>query len=272
MPSSLVIDHSSPSFAYSGHWVVLPAVHLTSDQYASATFNFNGSSVSVIGSIGMVDKDLPFLSYALDGEDNGLITFDSERPHILYSSPPLQPDRHILTLTLLTNASILSIEGVMVTVNNVEERSLDHTWWTRRIIEIVCGTLAGIVLLTTILLALFISIQRRKRETICNSMGPLQVALPRTKEAFTARNCSTYGLSFIPYDPGSDNFTQLPPKRSRPSRSRQKRHDDLSPLQLQRPIIPHNPSTSSLLTHTSTSVPLVVQRTMLSHLVTNLTE
>ncbi len=61
---------------------------------------------------------------------------------------------------------------------------------------------------------------------VYNSKGPLQVALPTTKEAFTARNCSTYGLTFLPYDPGSDNFTQLPPKKARP---RPKIRDDPSP-------------------------------------------
>ena len=123
-----------------------------------------GSSVSVTGSIGIVSQDVPLLSYTLDGKDNGLYMFDSEHPHILYCSPPLQEGHHVLSLTLLTNASVLSIEGILIATNDVETGSSFHMLWTRHrlgIIGIACGVP---VLVLTVFLALFVFFRRRKRD------------------------------------------------------------------------------------------------------------
>ncbi|KAF8623223.1 hypothetical protein AX15_006458 [Amanita polypyramis BW_CC] len=228
MVHSLLLGHSDPTITYLGTWVVLPTAHFTTEQNATATFDFNGSLVSIAGTIGIVNVDIPSLSCLLDGRDNCSYTFDSERTHTLYSSAPLQEGHHTLSITLLTNASILSIEGILVGTNDINIKPFSHTSWTRhRIIEIVCGVLAGVLVVAILLSLLFIFIRRRrKQDIILNSMGPLRVALPTTKEAFTGRNCSTYGLSFSPHDPGStDKFTQLPPKKSR---SRLKRYSNLS--------------------------------------------
>ncbi len=123
-----------------------------------------GSSVSVTGSIGIVNQDVPLLSYTLDGEDNGLYMFDSEHPHILYSSPPLQEGYHVLSLTLLTNASVLSIEGILITTNDVETGPPLHLLWTTHrlgIIGIACGVS---VLVLIVFLALFVFFRRRKHD------------------------------------------------------------------------------------------------------------
>lgn len=42
MVRSLVLDHTDHTITYSGRWIVFPAVHLTGEQNASATFDFNG--------------------------------------------------------------------------------------------------------------------------------------------------------------------------------------------------------------------------------------
>ncbi|KAF8347790.1 hypothetical protein F5887DRAFT_666164 [Amanita rubescens] len=132
---------------------------------AYAELSTAGSSVCVTGSIGIVSQDVPLLSFILDGEDNGkLYMFDSERPHILYSSPPLQEGHHVLSLTLLTNASVLSIEGILIATNDVETGSPLHILWTRHrlgIIGIACGVP---VLVLIVFLALFVFFRRRKRD------------------------------------------------------------------------------------------------------------
>lgn len=118
--------------------------------------------MSITGSIGIVSEDVPLLSYTLDGEDNGFYMFDSEHPHILYSSPPLQEGHHVLSLTLLANTSVLSIEGLLFTTNDVETGSPLHILWTRHrlgIIGVACGVLVLIVFLV-----LFIFFRRRKRD------------------------------------------------------------------------------------------------------------
>lgn len=228
MARFMAVDHRDPRITYTGHWTVLPSAHSTIEQNATATFDFDGSALSIAGSAGMVNVATSPVSFMLDGQDNTSLAFNSERPHILYSSPTLQQGKHTLFLTLLTNTSFLSIESVQITVADIGTKS-EHIVWTKpNIAAIICGAVIAFAIVTT-LIALFIRHHLRKRPTILHSTGPLRVALPTTKEAFTSRNYSTYGLIFLPYDPGTpDIFTPLPPRRSR---TRLKRHNPtFSPL------------------------------------------
>jgi len=93
-------------------------------------------------------------------------------------------------------------------VNGTSEGSTSSTV---NIAAIVSGSLGGVVLLVVILLAVVLHRRRhRSRSTLTFSQGPLQVALPVSKEAFTSRNHSTYGFSFYSTDP-NDTLTRLPP-------------------------------------------------------------
>ncbi|KAF8637575.1 hypothetical protein AX17_002644 [Amanita inopinata Kibby_2008] len=244
MANSLAIDHRDPRITYSGQWVQQPDAHWTTEQNATATFHLGrqpeGSAlVSVTGTIAMVDALDPssrLLRYTLDGqEDRSFNPFDTETTHILYSSPALPQGQHTLSLTLLTNASILSVEGMFITYTASAGEALPRMLLNKQQTVAIVGAAVAVVMLLAILwLALFISNRRRENTVLLNSMGPLRVALPTTKEAFTSPNSSTYGLSFHPYIPEPrDNLTPLPPRISRPRLKRHKHPTRLPPRRMQ---------------------------------------
>lgn len=116
----------------------------------------------------MVGATTPPLAILLDGQDDSSFSFDSERPHILYSSPPLQQGYHTLSLVLLTNSSFLSIEGMVVATTDIVARSgfLSQISWVKlHIIEIICAIAAAAVVILGVFLASFIYFRRRRRQT-----------------------------------------------------------------------------------------------------------
>lgn len=193
----------------SGDWTNLTTSFLAVDQ-ATVTFDFNGTFVSVLGSLDSnagKESGSPTLTYILDGET---VDFDQARSSAgtLYSSPSLLEGPHTLQMASANNDIRLSIEGMVFTA----EDSTSNTD-KARIGEIVGGTLGGVVLMAVIILAVVLYRRRGSRSTLTFSDGPLQAALPASKEAFTSRNYSNYGISFYPTN-SSDTLTRLPLTRT----------------------------------------------------------
>ncbi|KAJ7464454.1 hypothetical protein FB451DRAFT_1403130 [Mycena latifolia] len=178
----------------SGNWTQIDSggSYLTRDANATVTFNFNGTLITVVGSI---QSDQPAqlntsLSYVLDGEAD-----HSFLPNItsstIYSSPDLLQGPHTLAIRLENDHTTLSISGGSITTAQPDPSN--H----RRTIAIVAGTIGGFVVLTVILLALFLFHRRQRHHTATPyALGPLQANLPLSKEAFTSPKYSNHGLSF----------------------------------------------------------------------------
>ncbi|GLB41859.1 hypothetical protein LshimejAT787_1004590 [Lyophyllum shimeji] len=85
-------------------------------------------------------------------------------------------------------------------------------------LQIVGGTLGGVVLVALSLVLLFLYQRRRGRKTVPYATGPLQVSLPMSKEALTSKRHSLYGLSFSTSAPPSTDLLIPLPHNSRESR------------------------------------------------------
>ncbi|KAJ6592248.1 hypothetical protein DFH09DRAFT_1136962 [Mycena vulgaris] len=180
----------------SGNWSQIDAgrTYLARDADATVIFNFNGSLITVVGTI---RSDQPAqlnsaLSYVLDGEDDHSFHPNVSSPTI-YSSPDLSQGMHTLAIRLINDHTTLSVSGGNITT--VQPDSDNH----HRTIAIIAGTIGGFVVLTVILLGLFL-FHTAANATIPPvppyALGPLQANLPSTKEAFTSPKYSNHGLSF----------------------------------------------------------------------------
>ncbi|TFK74972.1 hypothetical protein BDN72DRAFT_601773 [Pluteus cervinus] len=202
----------------SGH---IPSYH-TSSQYATVTFNFEGVDMAVTGSLdpqGPSPSDMgPSLLYILDGkEDNAFwLNSSSALSRTLYSTTqPLALGRHTLVMTLMTENTTLYVESMDVTSQKAGTTQASEAY-RRKVGTIVGGVLGGIFLLV---LVIWFSVHHRRRQRALAAarlaVGPMTVSLPLTKEAFTSRNNSHYGLSFSSAPPSTDSLTALPPKKPR---------------------------------------------------------
>ncbi|KAJ7117432.1 hypothetical protein C8R44DRAFT_982974 [Mycena epipterygia] len=188
-PESSTVQYTS------GNWTQIDsgATYLTRDPNATVTFNFNGTLITVVGTIKSdhpVQESNPPLSYVLDGEDDRSFLYNDSSPAI-YSSSELLQGSHTLAIRLITNDTTLSVSGGSTTTS--QPASASH----HRTIAIVAGTLGGFIVLTVILLALFLFHRRHRHYPATPyALGPLQANLPSTKEAFTSPKYSNHGLSF----------------------------------------------------------------------------
>lgn len=174
------------------------------------------------------------LQYVLDGKPtsfNGTGT----PSRILYTSPLLPEGDHTLTLALMTNTSVLVVDGMNVTRRSLaDDHSSNSAAQKNHISEIVGGTIGGLLLIILLSVMFFLHRRRRHRTAgqcicfttkndpliyVCHlisgpyAMGPMQACLPTSKEAFTSRNYSNYGLSFRP-SLSNDSFARSPQKAS----------------------------------------------------------
>lgn len=205
------------------------------------------------------------LLYTLDGfQDTVFILNSTARAlRILYSSPSLPSGPHTLVMTLTAANTSLSVQGMSIIVDSdaaattVAHRIAEAQRW--KIATIVGGTIGGLFMI--IFLVCTITYHRRRERTraagklnvyllqasdrknsSCQlarlALGPMTVSLPMSKEAFTTRNYSNYGLSFSSAPPSTDSLP-LPPK-------------------VQTPIHrTHNPPTNAALTTGSMTVPTI---------------
>ncbi|KAJ7694647.1 hypothetical protein B0H17DRAFT_1057391 [Mycena rosella] len=195
----------------SGNWTQIDSgsAYLTRDANATVTFNFNGTLITVVGTI---QSDQPAqlnssLSYVLDGEDDHSFLPNISSPTI-YSSPDLLQGPHTLAIRLLNADTALSLSGG--TITTAQPHSTNH----RRTIAIVAGTIGGFVVLTVIFLALFLLYRRRRHHAATPyALGPLQANLPSTKEAFTSPKYSNHGISFTH---STDSVNVLPRVKAPP--------------------------------------------------------
>jgi len=213
--SSFGADNSAVQYT-SGHWSQIDAgaSYLTRDPNATVTFTFDGTLITVAGTIQFQQPSqspYPPLSYSLDGEEDQSFPFNVSS-QTLYSSPELSQGPHTLAIRLLTNDNTtLSVSGGNITTPPPEPAAPTH----HRTIVIVAGTLGGFVVLVVIFLALYL-FNRRQRHYHASApyaLGPLQATLPSTKEAFTSSKYSNHGLSF---SQSTDSVNVLPRVKAPP--------------------------------------------------------
>ncbi|KAJ7648565.1 hypothetical protein DFH06DRAFT_1332179 [Mycena polygramma] len=192
----------------SGNWTQIDAgrTYQTHEPNATVTFDFNGTLITVAGTVQSNSfKNAP-LSYILDGEDDPTFLFDASSPNI-YASPELPQGPHSLAIRLINANTTLSVSGG--TIRDAPPVTGDH----HRTIAIIAGTLGGVVVLAVIIIALFL-FNRRQRDYPATpyALGPLQANLPSTKEAFTSPKYSNHGISFTQ----STESLSLPPRVKAP--------------------------------------------------------
>ncbi|KAJ6582086.1 hypothetical protein B0H19DRAFT_1252225 [Mycena capillaripes] len=176
----------------SGDWTQIDSgsTYQTRDPKATATFDFNGTLITVVGTVQSENIKNSPLSYILDGEDDLTFVFNASSPTI-YSSPELLQGSHTLAIRLLNENTTLSVSGGSIASS--QPASANH----HRTIAIAVGTLGGFVVLAVIILALFLFNRRQRRyPSTPYALGPLQANLPSSKEAFTSPKYSNHGLSF----------------------------------------------------------------------------
>ncbi|KAJ7923536.1 hypothetical protein B0H13DRAFT_62652 [Mycena leptocephala] len=228
--SSFGADSSSIVQYPNGNWTQIDSggTYQTHDSNATVTFNFNGTLITVVGTV-QSDQDFENspLSYVLDGEDDLMFLFNASSPTI-YSSPELLLGSHTLAIRLLNENTTLSVSGGSITTS--QPTSANH----HRTIAIIAGTLGGFVVLVVIILALFLFNRRhRQYSNTVYALGPLQANLPSTKEAFTSPKYSNHGISFtqstdsvnvlprvkVPPPPLPDPYTPTKARRPKPAAS-----------------------------------------------------
>ncbi|KAJ7289251.1 hypothetical protein C8J57DRAFT_428431 [Mycena rebaudengoi] len=181
----------------SGNWTQIDAgsiAYFTRDANATVTFNFNGTLITVVGAVDFAQRaqnsTFP-LAYVLDGKDAPTFLLANTSASAIYSSPPLLPGAHTLSITLTSDDATLSVSGAEIA--NPPTESPDH----HRTIAIVAGSIGGFILFVVVVLALFLFNRRQRRYPSPQyALGPLQVSLPATKEAFTSPKYHNHGLSF----------------------------------------------------------------------------
>ncbi|KDQ28707.1 hypothetical protein PLEOSDRAFT_1102746 [Pleurotus ostreatus PC15] len=177
MPSkTLIIDSAETSqIRYSAGWSFLPGndneylqtVSYTTTKDARFTFDFNGTSVKVYGSLSVRTQDiatLPNTSYVLDGgppvlfHGNPSENDDHRYQQVFYSSPPLPFGNHSLVGTCVDQGSNVWIDYFVVEVPNdvpanttIPELHVVHDKSTPSVAEILCGVLGGLLFLATTL-------------------------------------------------------------------------------------------------------------------------
>ncbi|KAJ7902528.1 hypothetical protein B0H14DRAFT_2666517 [Mycena olivaceomarginata] len=197
---SLSFSADSSLIQYSNaNWTQIDSgsTYLTGDANASATFNFNGTLIAVLGTVQFDQPVRNFtdspLSYVLDGNDDLTFLFNASSPTV-YASRELSGGPHTLSIRLISENTTLSISGGNITTSLPDEppNGSHH-----RTIAIVAGTLGACIVLAVICLALFL-FNRRQRQypSTPYALGPLQANLPSTKEAFTSPKYSNHGIVF----------------------------------------------------------------------------
>ncbi|KAF8661354.1 hypothetical protein AX16_001449 [Volvariella volvacea WC 439] len=223
---NLTISHKDARISYSGFWSELgedqldpqlgfSSTHFSSSRLSAATFDFEGIAISVIGALNYSQSATPSLSYTIDGMVDSEFHWNSTEttPRTLYASPFLAPGRHSLIMTLMTDESAVFVQSFHVIANNTAaSNSVVESAPKWRIGAIVGGTLGGLILI--MLLGVFIVTYFRRKErprTVVYTTGHMTVSLPVSKEDFTSRNYSNYGLSFTATPPAStEAFTIFP--------------------------------------------------------------
>ncbi|KAF7370193.1 hypothetical protein MSAN_00650000 [Mycena sanguinolenta] len=195
---SSVIQYSNAT------WARIGSGYLTRDPNATAIFSFTGTMLAVAGT---VQSDQNFnnspLSYVLDGEDDLTFLFNASSP-VIYSSPEMSQGHHTLSIRLLSENTSFTVSGGNITTSQPIEADGSH----HRTIAIVAGTLGGCIVLAVLILGLFIY-RRRQRQypSMPYALGPLQVTMPSTKEAFTSPKYSNHGIIFTQ---STDSVNVLP--------------------------------------------------------------
>ncbi|KAJ6480926.1 hypothetical protein C8R45DRAFT_318174 [Mycena sanguinolenta] len=188
-------------------WTQIGSGYLTHDPNATVTFSFTGTMLAVAGT---VQSNLPAqnftrspLSYVLDGTDDLTFLFNASSP-VIYSSPEMSQGPHTLSIRLLSENTTFTVSGGNITTSQPFEANGTH----HRTIAIVAGTLGGCILLAVIILGLFLY-RRRQRQypSMPYALGPLQVTMPSTKEAFTSPKYSNHGIVFTQ---STDSVNVLP--------------------------------------------------------------
>ncbi|KAJ7066241.1 hypothetical protein C8F01DRAFT_697011 [Mycena amicta] len=197
---SLPFNASSSIVSYSsGDWFPIDSdsggAYETEDVNATATFTFDGTFISVLGTIHSSSSSasaLP-LTYVLDGEDDHTFLYNASSPSIYASPTRLSSGSHTLAIRLASPNATLSILGGSTT--SVDVGSQQHR--TIAIIAIA-ASLGGVILLTVICVGLFVwyRYRRQRHSPTLYALGPLQANLPLSKEAFTSPKYSNYGISF----------------------------------------------------------------------------
>ncbi|KAJ7148413.1 hypothetical protein C8R43DRAFT_1236850 [Mycena crocata] len=193
----------------SGNWTQIDTggTYLTRDQNATAVFDFNGTLISITGTVQSNQLAVSPLSYVLDGKDDFTFLFNISSSTI-YSSSELLQGPHTLAIRLMNDNTTLSVSGGSVTASQPQPST--H----RRTIAIIAGSIGGFVVLAVILFALFL-LYRRQRQFPATpyALGPLQANLPSTKEAFTSPKYSNHGISFTQ---STDSVNILPRVKAPP--------------------------------------------------------
>ncbi|KDQ28708.1 hypothetical protein PLEOSDRAFT_156445 [Pleurotus ostreatus PC15] len=181
---TLIIDGAETSqIRYSAGWSFLPGndneylhtVSHTTTKGAQFTFDFNGTSIKVYGSLSVRNNDiatLPNTSYVLDGgspvlfRGNPSANDDHRYQQVFYSSPPLPYGNHSLIGTSVDEGGKVWIDYLVVEVPNnlhlktVISESL-HAKSTPSAAAILCGVLGGLLLIMTAL-SLYLWCQYRR--------------------------------------------------------------------------------------------------------------
>ncbi|KAF8217079.1 hypothetical protein K438DRAFT_1925996 [Mycena galopus ATCC 62051] len=200
---------NSSVIQYNPTWTQIESgsTYLTRDQNATATFSFNGTLITVAGTVQYDQTGQNFtnspLSYVLDGEDDLMFLFNASSP-VIYSSPELLLGLHVLSIRLMSENTTLSVSGGNITTSQPAGANGDR----HRTIAIIAGTLCGCIFLAVIILALFLLNRRRRHyPSTPYALGPLQANMPSTKEAFTSPKYSNHGIVFTQ---STDSVNVLP--------------------------------------------------------------
>ncbi|KAJ7625685.1 hypothetical protein FB45DRAFT_922041 [Roridomyces roridus] len=216
--STFRADSSVVQFT-SGTWTQVDAgaSYLSSDSNATVSFSFDGTLIIVSGIVvpsSQQDQAHAHLSYTLDGTEDSTFFFNASSPPgtPLYSSPALSQGLHTLTLRLVATNATLSVSGGNISSTAILDSisplttvlpspELASPIRHRTALIVISSAIGGLVVLAVAFLGLYLLLRRcirgrYDRASAPYALGPLQVTLPSTKEAFTSPKYSNHGLSF----------------------------------------------------------------------------
>ncbi|THU86246.1 hypothetical protein K435DRAFT_842965 [Dendrothele bispora CBS 962.96] len=185
----------------------------TEDENASVTFTFDGSFISVSGSLtSSSSQKTSKVLYFLNGKPDSSFVYQSGGT--LYTSPSLTQGFHNLTMALASNSSHLSIQNVTLTVPDVQEPEARSS--SKHKTQMIVGIVIGILVIMSLIAGSYLFLRRRRSRLVPGptSQGPLQANLPTSKKAFTSKHYSLHGITFS-HSPtlSVDSLASLPQAR-----------------------------------------------------------